>query len=63
MSRKAVQDWVEKFSQGRPKVTDDAQQGVKMTATTVKRFVRCGFDALVKLWDKFINTGGGYVEK
>jgi hypothetical protein len=22
-----------------------------------------GFDALVKRWDKFINFGGGYVEK
>jgi hypothetical protein len=26
-------------------------------------FYAAGFDALVKLWDKCINFGGGYVEK
>jgi hypothetical protein len=32
--------------------------------TTVKKgFYAAGFDALVKRWDKCINTGGGYVEK
>jgi hypothetical protein len=28
-----------------------------------KDFYAVGFDALVKRWDKFINVGGGYVEK
>jgi hypothetical protein len=28
-----------------------------------KDFYAAGFDALVKLWDKCINVGGGYVEK
>jgi hypothetical protein len=28
-----------------------------------KDFYATGFDALVKRWDKYINAGGGYVEK
>jgi hypothetical protein len=28
-----------------------------------KDFYAVGFEALVKRWDKFINVGGGYVEK
>jgi hypothetical protein len=28
-----------------------------------KDFYDAGFDALVKLWEKCINIGGGYVEK
>jgi hypothetical protein len=28
-----------------------------------KDFYAAGLDALVKRWDKFINVGGGYVEK
>jgi hypothetical protein len=31
--------------------------------TTVKDFYAAGFDALVKRWDKYIDVGGGYVEK
>jgi hypothetical protein len=34
---KAVHIWVEKFSQGRPEVADDAQPGAELAATTVKR--------------------------
>jgi hypothetical protein len=30
---------------------------------TVKRLRAADFDSLVKLWDKCINVGGGYVEK
>jgi hypothetical protein len=30
--------------------------------TTVKGFYAAGFNTLVKLWDKCINVGGGYVE-
>jgi hypothetical protein len=39
--RKAVHSWVEKFSQGRSKITDDARQGAEMVETTVKRLLRC----------------------
>jgi hypothetical protein len=56
LSRKAVHNWVEKFSQGRSKVANDARPGVEVAGTTVKSL-------LVKRWDKCINVGGGYVEK
>jgi hypothetical protein len=42
-SCKAVHKWVEKLSQGLPKVTDDARPGVKVAETTVKRLICCGF--------------------
>jgi hypothetical protein len=28
-----------------------------------KDFYAVSFDAIVKTWDKYINVGGGYVEK
>jgi hypothetical protein len=36
-SRKAVHNWVEKFSQGRSKVADDARPGAEVAETTVKK--------------------------
>jgi hypothetical protein len=63
LSRKALHSWVEKFSQGRSKVADDARPGAEVAETTVERLLCCGFDALVKRWDKCISVGGGYVEK
>jgi hypothetical protein len=36
LSHKAVHNWVEKFSQGHSKVTDDAQPGAEVAETTVK---------------------------
>jgi hypothetical protein len=62
-SRKAVHNWVEKFSQGRSKVADDARPGAEVAETTVKRLLDGGFGALVKRCDKCTNVGGGYVEK
>jgi hypothetical protein len=43
LSRKAVHNWIEKFSQGRSKVTDDAQPSVEVAQTTVNRLLYCGF--------------------
>jgi hypothetical protein len=43
LSRKAVHNWVDKFSQGRLKVADDARPGEEMAETAVKRLVCCGF--------------------
>jgi hypothetical protein len=43
LSRKAVHSWVEKFSQGRSEVADDARPGVEVAETTVKRLLCCGF--------------------
>jgi hypothetical protein len=60
LSRKAVQNLVEKFSHGRSKVTDDARP---VSETTAKDFYAAGFDTLVKQWEKCINVGLGYVKK
>jgi hypothetical protein len=43
LSRKAVHNWVQKSSQGRSKVADDARPEAEMAETTVKRLLRCGF--------------------
>jgi hypothetical protein len=42
-SHKAVHNLVEKFSQGRSKVADDARPDAEVAETTVKRLVCCGF--------------------
>jgi hypothetical protein len=59
LSRKAVQNWVEKFSQGRSKVAK-VRKWVRQQSND---FCAAGFDALVKRRDKCIGVGGGYVEK
>jgi hypothetical protein len=43
LSRKAVHSWVEKFSQGRPKVADDTRSGAEVAEATVKRLLCCSF--------------------
>jgi hypothetical protein len=43
LSRKAAHNWVEKFSQVRPKVADVARPGAEMADTTVRKLVCCGF--------------------
>jgi hypothetical protein len=43
LSRKAVHNRVEKFSQGRSKVADDARPGAEVAETTVKTLLSCGF--------------------
>jgi hypothetical protein len=36
LSRKAIHNWVKKFSQGRSKVAADARPGAEVAETTVK---------------------------
>jgi hypothetical protein len=43
LPRKAVHNWVEKLSQGRLKVADDARPGAEVGDTTVKRLLCCRF--------------------
>jgi hypothetical protein len=43
LSRKAVHNWVEKFSQGRSKIADDARPGAEVAETTDKRLLCCRF--------------------
>jgi hypothetical protein len=63
LSRKAVHNWVEKFCQGRSKVSDDETEVRMWLRQQSKYFYAAGIDALVKRRDKFIKVGGGYVEK
>jgi hypothetical protein len=42
LSRKAVHNWVEKFSEGRSKVSDDARPGAEVAETAVRRLLCCG---------------------
>jgi hypothetical protein len=55
LSCKAVHKWVEKFSQKRSEVADDARPSAEVAETT--DFYAAGFDALG------INVGGGHAEK
>jgi hypothetical protein len=41
--RKAVHNWVDKFCEGRSKVSDNARPGTQVTEATVKRLLCCGF--------------------
>jgi transposase len=43
LSRKVVENWVEKFSQGLSKVADDGRRCAEVAETTVKRLLCCGF--------------------
>jgi hypothetical protein len=62
--RKAVHNLVEKFSQGRSKVADDARPGAKwLRQQSNENFCAAGSSALIKQWDNCIHVGGGYVEK
>jgi hypothetical protein len=62
LSRKAVRNWVEKFSQGRSRVADEARPGAEVVQTTVKNSYAAGYEALKKRWNKCISFDGGYVE-
>jgi hypothetical protein len=46
--RKAVHNWVEKFSQGRSKVADDVRPSEEVAEKTVKRLLWCGFRRIGK---------------
>jgi hypothetical protein len=59
LSRKAVHNWVEKFSQGRSK----SQMMPDQTRNWLRQQSKDFYAALIKRWDKCISVGGGYVEK
>jgi hypothetical protein len=63
LQRKAFHNWVEKFSQGRSKVADDARPVAQLAVTTVIRLLCCEFRSTGKAMSKCINVGGGYDEK
>jgi hypothetical protein len=43
LSRKTAHTWVEKFSQGLSKITDDARPGAEVAEATLKRCLCCWF--------------------
>jgi hypothetical protein len=59
LSRKAVHSWVANVSL----MTKRLKQVLKWLRQQSKDFCAACFDALVRLWDKCINVGEGYVEK
>jgi hypothetical protein len=56
LSRKAVYNWVKKFSQGHSKVTDDETEMRKWLRQQSEDCYAVGLDALVKRWDKCISV-------
>jgi hypothetical protein len=52
LSRKAVYNWVEKFSQGRSKVADGAQPVAEVAEITVKILLCCGFRSAGKAMEQ-----------
>jgi hypothetical protein len=64
LSRKAIHNWLDKFSQGRSRksqmMPDQVQNRLRQQS---KEFYAAGFDALVKRLDKCFSVGGAYVEK
>jgi hypothetical protein len=52
LSRKAVHNWVQKFSQGLTKVADDARPVAEVAETTVKRLLFCGYRRIAKAMEQ-----------
>jgi hypothetical protein len=63
LSRIAVHNWVDKFSQGGSKVAVVETEVRNRLRQQPKGFYAAGFDALVKYWDMYISVGGGHAEK
>ena len=67
LSRQAVHNWVQKFSEGRTSIEDEhpvVERAVRaLFRQQPKEFFAAGFQGLVKRWDKCLNLYGDYVEK
>jgi len=66
LSRQAVHNWVQKFSEGWTSIEDDDAVERAVHAwfrQQPKEFCAAGFQGLVKWWDKCLNLYGDYVEK
>jgi transposase len=63
LSRRKVYNWVEKFSEGRSKVSDDETEVLKWLRQQSRDFYAVSFEALVKRWDKCFSVGGEHVEE
>ena len=63
LSRQAVHNWVQKFSEGRTSIEDEHRVGPITFRQQPKEFFAAGFQGLVKRWEKCLNLYGDYVEK
>jgi len=70
LSRQAIHNWVQNFSEGRTSIEDEHRAGRPVEIATPetfrqqpKEFYAAGFQGLVKRWDKCLNLYGDYVEK
>jgi len=67
LSRQAVHNWVQKFSEGWTSIKDEHRVGrpveIAWFQQQPKEFYAAGFQGLVKRWDKCLNLFGDYVEK
>ena len=65
LSRQAVHNWVQKFSEGRTSIQDKhpaVERAVRAWFRQQPRaFFTAGFQGLVKRWDKCLNLCGDYV--
>jgi len=63
LSRQAVHNWVQKFSEGQTSIEDKHRAGRPVEITTLETLQCAGFQGLVKWWDRCLNLYGDYVEK
>jgi len=67
LSRQAVHNWVQKFSEGRTSIENEQRAGRPVEIATPETLQRvedaAGFQGFVKRWDKCLNLYGDYVEK
>jgi len=63
LSRQAVHNWVQKFSEGRTSIEDEHRAGRPVEIATPETLQRIEDSGLVKRWDKCLNLYGDYVEK
>ena len=63
LSRQAVHNCVQKFSEGRTSIEDEHRAVRAWFRQQPKDFFAAGFQGLVKRWDKCLNLYGDYVEK
>ena len=62
LSRQAVHNWVQTFSEGRTSIEDEHRVGRITFRKQPQEFYAAGFQGLVKQWDKCLNLYGDYVE-
>jgi len=63
LSRQAVHNWMQKFSEGQTSIEDEHRAGQPVKIATPETLQRVEDRGLVKRWDKCLNLYGDYVEK